>query len=543
MNNSLNNLTLGFYMSIIELKEYNDGSMIKKLKEEEDCPKMLLTICNFAFTNMIQSLMAQLDAEFVSKPGRPAYPRTLLLIVVLYCFSIDITNYTKMEEECRKNKFLLIVTCGLKPTRNTFANFLNNSDAEIIKKVFVSTLVLLNDLHFLDFVKLFVDGTDALVRGSRYYKISVKELDALIQVHEWGLLHNNTSSSINRTINGLKEKLEIFENDKEMCKTINLALKRVKIYNYNVYSKKDIYLKVMVERDVDSVSITFPEACWMKTKRGIFDFAFNLQELMTENHIILAGILLAEPNDQKTIKYVLKNLYKTIELFIKMQREFGQRWNTREIRKRMREHILIVDSGYFTTENLYYLFIHKINALIMPKKIAEEHNNKLRRENEHEEKRKDSNRKGFERVKNGYTCPIGRFMRHLDPIEINHRKPHEDDNLPDICKKKRHIFKTYSCKGCPRSENCIKIIEDRISDLIFDMTNKFLDKRHNIHYKSRFSRSEGINGFLKGDDGILKLIGTTKNAVDNEIQLRNTIYNLTRQVNLTDTAYLTLKHY
>ena len=123
-------------------------------------------------------------------------------------------------------------------------------------------------------------------------------------------------------------------------------------------------------------------------------------------------------------------------------------------------------------------------------KIAEEHNNKLRRENEHEEKRKDSNRKGFERVKNGYTCPIGRFMRHLDPIEINHRKPHEDDNLPDICKKKRHIFKTYSCKGCPRSENCIKIIEDRISDLIFDMTNKFLDKRHNIHYKSRFSRSE-----------------------------------------------------
>ena len=110
-------------MPIIELKEYNDGSIVKKLKEEEDCPKMLLTICNFAFTNMVQSLMAQLDAEFASKPGRPAYPRTLLLIVVLYCFSIDIANYTKMEEECKKNKFLLIVTCGLKPTRNTFANF------------------------------------------------------------------------------------------------------------------------------------------------------------------------------------------------------------------------------------------------------------------------------------------------------------------------------------------------------------------------------------------------------------------------------------
>lgn len=25
---------------------------------------------------------------------------------------------------------------------------------------------------------------------------------------------------------------------------------------------------------------TFPTTCWMKTKRGIYDFAFNLQEIM-----------------------------------------------------------------------------------------------------------------------------------------------------------------------------------------------------------------------------------------------------------------------
>ena len=89
----------------------------------EDCPKMLLTIVIFALSNMIQNLMHQLDLEFESKCGRPAYPRTLLLIVVLYCFSINIANYAKMEDECKKNRFLLIVTCGLKPSRNSFANF------------------------------------------------------------------------------------------------------------------------------------------------------------------------------------------------------------------------------------------------------------------------------------------------------------------------------------------------------------------------------------------------------------------------------------
>ena len=102
-------------MSVIELDEYKNGNIINKLKMGEGCPKMLLTIVNFAFSDMIQNLMHQLDLEFESKRGRPAYPRTLLLIVVLYCFSINISNYTKMEEECKKNRFLLIVTCGLKP--------------------------------------------------------------------------------------------------------------------------------------------------------------------------------------------------------------------------------------------------------------------------------------------------------------------------------------------------------------------------------------------------------------------------------------------
>lgn len=525
-------------MSVIELKDYADGNVLKNLKCEGDCPKMLLTIVDFAFSDMIQNLMHQLDFEFESKRGRPAYPRTLLLIVVLYCFSIGISNYAKMEDECKKNKFLLIATCGLKPSRNSFANFLNKSDANVIKKVFVATLVLLNDLNFLNFVKLFVDGTDMLVRASKYYKITKKEVNALIQVHKWGLLHENTPQSINRTIKGLKEKLEVHKYDEELCKTINLALKRIKIYNTRIYEKKDIYLNIMNERNNDALSITFPSTCWMKTKRGSYDFAFNLQEIMTENHIILTGMLLSESNDRKTIKYVLKDIYDTIKAYIEMQKEFGERRNYCEIQRRIHEQILIADSGYFSTENIYYIFINKINALIMPKKLSEAHNNKLRQENEQEEKRKDSSKKDFERVKNGYICPEGRFMRLTKVKPIKHRKPHKDDGLPDNCRQKRYFFETNSCKGCSNIENCKnKTLVIQSTDLNFEMTERFLDKRRNIHYKYRFSRSEGINGFLKGDNGVLKLIGTTDNAVNNEIQLRNTIYNLTRLINLKDTAY------
>ena len=85
-------------MSVIQLEEYNDGNILKKLKSEEDCPKMLLTIVNFAFLDMVQNLMHQLDLEFESKCGRLAYPRTLLLIVVLYCFSINISKLINLKD-------------------------------------------------------------------------------------------------------------------------------------------------------------------------------------------------------------------------------------------------------------------------------------------------------------------------------------------------------------------------------------------------------------------------------------------------------------
>ena len=323
-----------------------------------------------------------------------------------------------------------------------------------------------------------------------------------------------------------------------MYELIEFALKRVKFYNTDIYAKKDKYLKIMDERDVDKVSIIFPESCYMMTKRGRSDYAFNLQEVMTEDHIILTGLLLAQPNDKIAIKDIIKDIKQTRKLFIEMQKEFGERRNYIGIFRMLQRYILIADAGYFSVKNLYYIARYQINALVMPTSLAEKNNNELRIKNGDEETRKNSTRKGFIRVKNGYRCPQGKLMRLVKVRKINHRKPHPDDLLPDRCKKKTFIFETESCEGCPNIDTCKhKVIKDQYSWLHYNMTEKFLDKRRNFNYMLRFSRSESINGFLKGSDGILKLIGTTPNAVNNELQLRNVVYNLTRFINLKDTAY------
>lgn len=46
--------------------------------------------------------MQNLDDEFQSKREPKAYPRALLLIVVLYCFSENINKYKSMSEGCKK---------------------------------------------------------------------------------------------------------------------------------------------------------------------------------------------------------------------------------------------------------------------------------------------------------------------------------------------------------------------------------------------------------------------------------------------------------
>ena len=104
-------------------------------------------------------------------------------------------------------------------------------------------------------------------------------------------------------------------------------------------------------------------------------------------------------------------------------------------------------------------------------------------------------------------------------------------------KPKDKFYGRKHCENCPYIDECPQIIEDRTPFLFRWMTDKYLDLRHRTHYPFRFSRSEGVNGFHKTSNGILKLVGTTSSAVNNELDLRNIIYNLTRINTLKEEGY------
>ena len=224
-------------MAVETLSPTYEQDTRKKLIDK-DCPRFLLLIFNFAFLPMIQDITREMDAEFKGKRGPKAYPRVLLLIVVLYCFSENLCRYKDMSKECKKNKYLNIILDDRVISRGTFTNFLNNTDREGIHKIFIATLVLLNDIDAFSIARVFIDGTDVIVRASKSYFIRQNDLKAMDLLNDWGLLHDGSKDEIQKSLDGLDVKLKEFENDTEIVKLIRLARRRIRIHKHKVYEKR-----------------------------------------------------------------------------------------------------------------------------------------------------------------------------------------------------------------------------------------------------------------------------------------------------------------
>ena len=310
------------------------------------------------------------------------------------------------------------------------------------------------------------------------------------QLNEWGLIHDGSREGIKESLEELNIKLKDFEDDKEMVKLIKMAKRRIRIYKHNVYKKKSRYEKQFEKRGDVKLSIIFPEAVYLKTKKEIFDFAFNLQAVMTDNHLVFTSILLAQANDQKTFKDAYYQIKSTLNVFLEMQSRYGARKNLSFFSNAFLNIIIVADAGYFTVKNLYFVFSNGINALIMPNTEARKINDKLWARDGDTQKEQSEKDKYFKRVKGGYKCKNDGFLKLTETIPIKHRKPQKND-LRDVCKVKRQVYTKKHCEGCPYFDECPRKVEDRIPFLFRWMTDKFLDLRHRVHYPLRFSRSEG----------------------------------------------------
>ena len=209
--------------------------------------------------------------------------------------------------------------------------------------------------------------------------------------------------------------------------------------------------------------------------------------------------------------------------------------------------IMILDSGYFTDDNLEddnleAAYNHDIKVLIMPRIIARRINNKLREKKFNdveyliEQEVKKVTKNHAEVTSKGYVCPYGIHCEDCVEKEINSEFNRLREGQPEVFKEVSYNYEFICPADCPVKDICtINPIEDRISVLKHDMISKFTNKRYLKMYAERFGANEQIFGHLKGLIEIIKLFGSNKTAAQNHLYIMNTSYNLGGKVSLKGT--------
>ncbi|WP_407421674.1 transposase, partial [Methanobrevibacter sp.] len=517
-------------------------------KERYSDVKTIRKIINLIFTPCIIDIVKELEKDFKDQ-GPRHYPRLLLLGIVLYCFSHKMYKYTDIANECRKNRFLRIFTRGAEPCENTFRNFLNESDTESMRKIFLYTLVRYNDVDLLKFLHYFIDSTDAIVRGSKYYKIYKIELEAMKLMKKHNLLHNpQKPKQIKRSIDKLLKIREEHMMEENIVELIDMIIPRIQIYNYKMYKHIDEFEQAIKNSNKDFVCITYPNAPLIPTKKGNWDFAKNLQVAVTDDNIIIGSIFINNPDDSKALPQILPELKKNFEILWELQKKYGTRNNEKEIKNMLKKAMVVCDSGYASEENITYICENDIRSLIMPKITSIYINNKMKSFDEKLEELSSeieildeenteietTRKKDMSRIWDGYNCKFNR------PVMFTEKTPIPDEiekGLPKRATKANYKYKALDCSGCPYRDVCKhKSFTEKISPYIYESMNKFTQKFYQELYMQRFHKSESINGYFKGINGILHLLGTNDKAITNEMHLRNTIYNTIHFVSISGTV-------
>lgn len=457
---------------------------------------------------------------------------------------IGVNDLEGISRECRLNNVLQIITMDKTPSTSTFRRFFTDSNSYVIKAVFLYTIVEFNDYGFINFKKLYVDSTDALVRGSKQYSLTLKKIKVFKFLDKHDLIHDFSLKSKKRVLRRLEEiEKTLDESDEEIKKYIRLVKNNINLYNEDIWEKIPQLERIMEERNLKVISITFPESVMMYTKKGRTDFAFNIHEVMTEDKIVFSPILSNLPNDKQCLETIIQELKENIEIIFELQKMFGTRRNFKELKQILNNTLMVFDSGYYEIENLKSADKNELNVLILPKRLATQINNQIRQNNDIEVKDKNKqnpekmSKKTCKRESKGYRCKAGRLIRLIEQREVK-KQDRSHEKLPEHWRENTYTFQCSGCASCQYNSCCeLETIIDTMTPLEYNMIIKALNKRYQKIYSQRFHCSEGINGYLKGKEGILYFMMSNTTACKNQLYLLNIGYNLQRKVNLKGTAH------
>ncbi len=311
-------------------------------------------ICNLV-VNVVNSLSIwNVEKKYRYQPGHPAYPRRMLLRLMVQAAIDGMFSSRKIDRLAHENVIYMYLAGNAKPDFRTLCNF-RREHKELIENVFKKTVLIAKAVGILQLGHLSTDGTKVKANASNQYTLSKAELEEIRRIIEQGISVDEEEDRLYGDRRGdelppelnTQEKIrrKIKEIEEMQGKPLKQAAKKIlgQHLNGDDQQKKQIIGKIKkAEQQITKsgqkvVSVSDPEARFMENKKKRKELSYNPQ--ITVDHtsgIIIANDVTQDCTDHHQLQSMTE---KTMDNLGGLPKDVKMSW----------------DNGYYSGENLQYL--------------------------------------------------------------------------------------------------------------------------------------------------------------------------------------------
>lgn len=411
--------------------------------------------CYFIKNVVDQIDCSQANRVFADKPGEFAYPRELLLRLILMSVFDGGLSSREIERKTRTDIAYMYLAGMQHPSYRTIARF-KVDYPDLIDESFKTTIKIAKEEDLVKIHHVSLDGTKIKAKTSMNKLTNEQQLKIMKQ--------------------HLKESIELDEEED---------------------------MELGEESGKDVISINDSDACFMKNKKGKWEFDYNGQIAVDDyKGIILASYITNNPTDY----------YELIPLMEQVQSNLSEIYDETPV-----NYQVSADNGYSTDMNTEYLEQNGFDGYISSRKLSRE------------QKKYNLSDKPFAKDNFFYDNEMMTYIRPLgQPLYKISEYTYKN--------KSRISHWTKECKTCPMQLFCSKgnrcrVIQDYGIPSKIRMQRKMETPEAKERYKIRSKTAERPFAHLKQNMHLTEFRTTGLQEVNTELKLYTIGHNLKRIYN------------
>lgn len=411
--------------------------------------------CYFIKNVVDQIDCSQANRVFADKPGEFAYPRELLLRLILMSVFDGGLSSREIERKTRTDIAYMYLAGMQHPSYRTIARF-KVDYPDLIDESFKTTIKIAKEEDLVKIHHVSLDGTKIKAKTSMNKLTNEQQLKIMKQ--------------------HLKESIELDEEED---------------------------MELGEESGKDVIRINDSDACFMKNKKGKWEFDYNGQIAVDDyKGIILASYITNNPTDY----------YELIPLMEQVQSNLSEIYDETPV-----NYQVSADNGYSTDMNTEYLEQNGFDGYISSRKLSRE------------QKKYNLSDKPFAKDNFFYDNEMMTYIRPLgQPLYKISEYTYKN--------KSRISHWTKECKTCPMQLFCSKgnrcrVIQDYGIPSKIRMQRKMETPEAKERYKIRSKTAERPFAHLKQNMHLTEFRTTGLQEVNTELKLYTIGHNLKRIYN------------